>query len=98
MPTLSCVFLIGQLIEWLYHVNYPFSEAQDGYTWKKGLLHGLTAIIVLTALITTLIFTFKYKYVKIFTAFMMIALLSLSTLFIMTVVDGLKKLCGAFKC
>ena len=97
IPSVSAIFLLGQILEWRYHMSYPFSETHEGYTRKNYLFYVVLLVISVTALLTTLVITFNYKYAKIFTVFIVIVMLSLLALFLMSIVEGLKKIVGSLK-
>ena len=93
----TCIFLVGQILEWKYHISYPFSEAQDNYHIKKKLVYGVIGALAAGILITVLVFMFDNKFIKIFLAFLVILLLSLITLFILAIIDGIKKISNCCK-
>ena len=96
LPIMSLIFLIGQILEWKYHISYPFSEIQDNYNKKKKLVYGVIGVLSLGALITVLIFTFHSNFAKTFVAFLGISFISLVTLFIITIANGIQKLFFCF--
>ena len=87
-----CIFLIGHILEWKYHISYPFSEIHDNYTLKKTLLFGVIGLLSVVTLITILYFTFKFKFTKIFIVVISILLLSLIAIFIVTITEGIRNL------
>merc|ERR1712136_307459 len=66
LVVISCIFLIGHILEWRYHISYPFSEIQDNYNLKKNLLLGIIGLIFLGSMMAILIFTFEFKFKRIF--------------------------------
>ena len=92
LVVVSCIFLIGHILEWKYHISYPFSEIQDKYMFKKNLLFGVIGLLFLGSLTAILIFTFEYKFTRIFIVVVSILLLSLFAIFIVTITEGIETL------
>ena len=92
LAVVSCIFLIGHILEWKYHISYPFSEIQDNYKLKKNLLFGIVGLLFLGSLTAILIFTFEFKFTRIFIVVISILLLSLIAIFIDTIAEGIRNL------
>ena len=97
LVVVSCIFLIGHILEWKYHISYPFSEIQDNYKLKKNLLFGVIGLLFLGSLTAVLIFTFKFEFTRIFFVVISILLLSLITIFIVTITEGIGNLFSCCK-
>ena len=98
LPIVSSIFLAGQILEWKYHISYPFSEVQESYDTKKYLMYFFIFVVVLGALITFFCFTFDdYDFPKMFLAFLVILTLSLLTLFFATIYNKLSGYCSKCK-
>ena len=93
----SCIFLIGHILEWKYHLSYPYAEIEKSYDTKKNMLYGVMIITFLAALTTVIYFTFEFKFSRILVVFLAILFLSLFTLFILTIKDKITKLIPSCK-
>lgn len=88
----SCIFLIGHIIEWRYHISYPFSEIHSNYNRKNTLFYLSICLLALGALSTIVFYTFKFHFTKIFLVCISIFLFSLITIFIATITEGIRNL------
>ena len=95
LPIVTSIFLTGQILEWKYHISYPFSEVQNCYSTKKFLMYGVMLSIAIGALAIFFYYTFnEYDFPKMFLAFLVILALSLLTLFMATFFNKLVGYCS----
>ena len=60
---------------------------------KKKLVYGVIVAIAVGTLLSIIVVNIGYEFAKIFLVFLAILVMSLLTLFIVTLADGIKKLC-----
>ena len=60
LPIITALFMVGNLLEWKYHVSFPSAETKIGINIKKNVVNGLVFLLTMAIMAAVMIISFRY--------------------------------------
>ena len=100
LPIITALFMVGNLLEWKYHVSFPSAETKNGFGIKTNVVNGLLFLLTMAIMAAVIIISFGYfqnwQLSIALGVFIVILLLSIGVLHFMALVrhaEGIIKSC-----